>query len=160
MKKIVLAIAASLLITTINFAQTKSINNLTRQYLQIKSALASDDATKASAAAAEFAKQVSSIPMKDISETLHPTFMQHQKAFISDSRSIASTKDIKAQRNAFSDLSNNMIALAKTDKISDHPIYEDYCPMKKASWLSAEKEINNPYYGVSMSDCGKVAKTY
>lgn len=159
MKKIFFAIAM-LFSTTISFAQTQSIRNLTTQYLQIKTALANDDATKATAAAAEFSKLVANIPMKDISSTLHPTFMQHQKALIAESKTIASSKDIKAQRKAFMELSSNMIALAKTDKISNTPIYEEYCPMKKASWLNETKEISNPYYGSSMSDCGKVTATY
>ncbi|MAQ74933.1 MAG: hypothetical protein CL613_01215 [Aquimarina sp.] len=31
--------------------------------------------------------------------------------------------------------------------------------MKKAYWLSKEKDIKNPYYGSSMLTCGKVAET-
>jgi len=160
MKKIFLAITATITIATMSFAQTKSINNLTAQYLQIKSALANDDAAKASAAATEFSKAVSTIPMKDISATLHPIFMQHQKDLIEESKSIASSKDIKTQRKRFAELSQNMILLAKTDKISSNAIYEAYCPMKKASWLSSEKAIENPYYGAAMLDCGKITTSY
>ncbi|PZP46961.1 MAG: hypothetical protein DI598_11535 [Pseudopedobacter saltans] len=159
MKKILFSIAASI-VTTIGFAQTKSINNLTQQYLQIQSALAGDDASKANTAATTFAKEVTDIKMSDISPTLHPTFMQYQKALIKDSKAIAANNDIKSQRKAFADLSKSMIALAKTDKISNTALYEDYCPMKKTSWLSSNKEIQNPYFGSSMLDCGKVTTTY
>jgi hypothetical protein len=34
-----------------------------------------------------------------------------------------------------------------------------YCPMKKASWLSDSKDIRNPYYGANMLDCGSVKTT-
>lgn len=160
MKKVFLSIAASFLMATISFAQTKSISNLTQQYLQIKNALVGDDATKASAAAAAFTKSVASVPMNDLSSALHPTFMQQQKALTENSKTIASNKDIKAQRKAFEELSKGMVVLAKVDKISDAALYEDYCPMKKASWLSEVKDINNPYYGASMLTCGKVAATH
>ena len=55
--------------------------------------------------------------------------------------------------------SKNMTAVAKANKLSDKPIYEVYCPMKKASWLSADKAIKNPYYGSSMLTCGEVKST-
>jgi len=32
--------------------------------------------------------------------------------------------------------------------------HEAYCPMVKASWLQASKDINNPYMGKSMLTCG------
>ncbi|MFT4203148.1 MAG: DUF3347 domain-containing protein [Chitinophagaceae bacterium] len=159
MKKL-LCITILFATTTVGFAQTKSINDITQQYLQIQSALANDDAEKASAAAADFSKQATNIPMQGISDKLHPTFMQQQKALIANSQSIASTKDIKTQRKAFAALSNSMITLAKADKISSSTVYEDYCPMQKASWLSAQKTIRNPYYGAEMLDCGKVTKSY
>lgn len=41
----------------------------------------------------------------------------------------------------------------------NHAVYYQYCPMKKAYWLSMEKEIKNPYYGSSMLTCGKVIET-
>lgn len=156
MKKLLFAIATSLLITTITFGQTHSINSVTQHYLEIQTALAKDDAVKAGTAAMEFNKEISNINMNDISSRLHPVFMQNQKALIGNSKDIATTKDIKTQRKVFIALSQNMIALAKTDKISNIILYEDYCPMKKASWLSSEKDIQNPYFGSSMPDCGKV----
>lgn len=159
MKKI-LSIFGTSLITTISFAQTKSISNLTQEYLQIQAALSSDNAAKASAAATTFSSAAATIKMGDISSTLHPTFMQYQKALVKDSKSIATSKDIKAQRKAFADLSKSMIALAKKDKISSSTLYEDYCPMKKESWLSSSKDIQNPYFGSSMIDCGKVTTSY
>jgi hypothetical protein len=31
--------------------------------------------------------------------------------------------------------------------------------MKKANWLSNEKQVKNPYYGSAMLNCGKVVDT-
>jgi hypothetical protein len=33
-----------------------------------------------------------------------------------------------------------------------------YCPMARKSWLQTGREIRNPYYGRSMSDCGRIAQ--
>jgi DNA-binding transcriptional regulator WhiA len=72
---------------------------------------------------------------------------------------MSETKDLKKQREYFASFSTNMIAVAKAVKLSDKPVYHAYCPMKKASWLSSEKAIKNPYYGSSMLTCGEVTGT-
>lgn len=67
--------------------------------------------------------------------------------------------NLEKQRAAFNDVSTTMWKLIKgSDKVSQ-PVYYQYCPMKKAYWLSKEKEIKNPYYGSSMLTCGKVEET-
>jgi hypothetical protein len=65
-------------------------------------------------------------------------------------------QEILAQRETFFNLSDNMIALTKEFKLSENPIYVQYCPMADGSWLSDEKKIMNPYYGKSMLSCGSV----
>jgi hypothetical protein len=52
-----------------------------------------------------------------------------------------------------------MTVLAKAVKLSSEPVYQVYCPMKKANWLSSSKEIKNPYFGSAMLTCGKVVET-
>lgn len=159
MKKI-FGLIVSMIITTISFAQSSSIEKITQQYLQIQSALANDNSQKANSLASELSLSISNIKMNDISDKLHPTFMQLQKNLENESRLIASNNDIKQQRKAFASLSKDMITLAKKDKISSSTLYENYCPMKKESWLSNTKEIQNPYFGSTMLDCGKVITSY
>jgi hypothetical protein len=80
-------------------------------------------------------------------------------ALLKDATPISETKDIKVQREHFTNLSNNMASLAKSVKLTTEPIYQAYCPMKKANWLSNDKAIKNPYYGSAMLTCGKVVET-
>jgi len=80
-------------------------------------------------------------------------------SLLKDANAIAQTGDIKIQREKFSSLSNNMFELAKSVKLSTEPVYQQYCPMKKASWLSNDKAIKNPYYGSAMLTCGSVKTT-
>jgi hypothetical protein len=69
------------------------------------------------------------------------------------------SNDLKKQRETFQSLSDNFYVMAKGVKLSSEPIYQQYCPMKKAAWLSSESAVKNPYYGSSMLTCGKVTDT-
>ena len=76
-----------------------------------------------------------------------------------DAGKIAESKDIDKQRNYFVNFSTNVAVVAKAVKLATEHIYQLYCPMKKASWLSNEKAIKNPYYGSSMLNFGEVKAT-
>lgn len=73
---------------------------------------------------------------------------------------MAATTDVKQQRAVFLTLSQDMIPLIKGFKNHEQPVYVQYCPMANKGmggyWLSAQKEIKNPYYGKTMLDCGEV----
>jgi len=152
MKKYIFTIALSLFAIISISAQSKKdaqVSKLYQNYIAIKSALASDDADKTSKAATEFIKTASSIDYKVVSEGNLNTLKK-------DATAISDARTITAQRETFFNLSDNMIALTKEFKLSDNPIYVQYCPMADGSWLSDEKKIVNPYYGSSMLSCGNV----
>ncbi|MET3535329.1 DUF3347 domain-containing protein [Chryseobacterium limigenitum] len=152
MKKYIITALFSLFSIISISAQSKSdaqVSKLYQNYITIKTALASDDADKTSKAASEFIKRASAIDYKVVSEG-NLNVLRKDATAISDARSIA------AQRETFSNLSDNMIALAKEFKLSDKSVFVQYCPMADASWLSNEKQIVNPYYGSSMLSCGSV----
>jgi hypothetical protein len=67
--------------------------------------------------------------------------------------------NLDKQRAAFNDVSTIMWHLVKDSETVNGSVYYQYCPMKKAWWLSREKEIKNPYYGSAMLTCGNVAET-
>lgn len=130
-------------------AQESTSSSLLEQYYGIKDALVAGDNVTASKHAADFGKALDAD--KSVAAAL-------KSKLSTGAKSIAESKDIAKQRTAFAGFSNNMIALVKSSKISS-PVYIDYCPMKEASWLSAEKEIKNPYYGDAMLTCGSVKET-
>lgn len=136
-------------------AQSKKdaqVSKLYQNYIAIKSALASDDADKTSKAASEFIKTASAIDYKKVSEG-------NLNILIKDATAILEARSITTQRETFMNLSDNMIALAKEYKLSESPVYVQYCPMADGSWLSDESKIANPYYGKSMLTCGNVKST-
>jgi hypothetical protein len=129
-----------------------SLSQLLTSYYAIKDALVAGNTDLAATKAEDFLRAANGIDYKVISEG-------SINALVKDATSISETKDIKKQREQFANLSNNMIALAKAMKLSNQPVYETYCPMKKAYWLSNSKTIKNPYFGSSMLTCGKVTQT-
>lgn len=157
MKKIlfIVAIFATAFVQQI-FAQDNKqqtqLSELLHAYYDIKNALVAGNAATASLKADDFIKHLNAIDAKSISQ-------DNAAALLKDASHISSSKEIKHQREHFANFSTNMFALAKSVKLSSDPIYEAYCPMKKAYWLSNEKAIKNPYYGSSMLTCGSIKET-
>lgn len=125
---------------------------LLHSYYDIKDALVAGNAATASLKAADFVKHLNGIDTKVVSQ-------ENSDVLLKDANHIAESKDIKHQREHFVKFSENMFALAKSVKLTEKPIYEAYCPMKKAYWLSNEKAIKNPYYGSAMLTCGSIKET-
>ena len=121
-------------------------------YFGIKDALVKGSTEEAATSAGDFIQHTKTLAEKTIPEN-------EKNALINDANVIAGSKDITKQRSAFAGLSDHMFALAKSVKLSSDPIYELYCPMKKAYWLSNQQMVKNPYFGNAMLSCGKVAET-
>lgn len=156
MKKIFFTVA---LIATVfvqhSFAQDSTKTQpspLLTSYYNLKDALVSSNSTTAAASAESFVKALNDIDKETVKD-------ESRAALLSDAGIISQTKDLKVQREKFAILSANMFALVKTVKLSAQPVYQQYCPMKKASWLSDNKAIKNPYYGSAMLTCGSVKET-
>lgn len=132
---------------------TAQLQELYMHYIGIKDALVAGKEGEASSHANALSQTASVISYRELSEG-------NVNALRKDASNIADAKDLKAQRQAFSNLSNDMSALAGQFKLSDKPVYQQYCPMAKGYWLSNEKEIRNPYYGSSMLSCGSVKNTF
>jgi hypothetical protein len=125
---------------------------LLNAYYKLKDALVSSNATTAAAGADELEKAINGANEATVNKDTRALLLK-------DAGAISQSKDIKLQREKFTTLSNTMFELAKTVKLSAEPVYQQYCPMKKASWLSNDKAIKNPYYGSAMLTCGSVKTT-
>lgn len=154
MKKIMIVVA--LFVTT--FAQQASAKIVTDKsqlldlYYNIKDALVTGNSNEAATKATAFVTTLQAIDEKAISS-------DNRNALLKYAGLIAATKELQHQRELFADFSTNMATLLKAVKLTDKPVYQAYCPMKKAYWLSNTKEIKNPYYGLAMLTCGKVTDT-
>ena len=138
--------------TVIDGSSQRQLSQLLSSYYNIKNALVTGDANSAASNADLFLKTANTIDFKVMSEG-------NVQILSKDAGKISSTKDLKKQREYFVDLSSNIATVAKTLKLGNQPIYLQFCPMKKAAWLSSDKQIRNPYYGSSMLTCGEVTET-
>lgn len=155
-----LIIATTILLATFSAqAANPALSKLLSLYYDVKNALVSSDATTANAKAAEFVKAIGSVDMHALSAAEHEAFMPLQEKLTADASAIAATTDLNKQREQFKSFSNNFFTLAKAVKLSDTPVYQQYCPMQKSYWLSNEAAVKNPYYGKQMLTCGKVTET-
>lgn len=156
MKKIFLLVAFIATVFTQNSlaqdSKTAQPAQLLSTYYKLKDALVSSNAASAAANADELVKAINGTDKQTVSDDARANLLK-------DAGAIAQSKDIKLQREKFANLSNNMFELAKTVKLSADPVYQQFCPMKKASWLSNDKSIKNPYYGSAMLTCGSVKAT-
>ena len=157
MKKIFMAAIVFISVSSQHlFAQ---LPDVLASYYGVKDALVADDANTAATKAGQLLKAIDGVDMTKLAEKEQKTFVSLKDKLAFDARHISEKKEIAHQREHFTSLSANMMTLAKTVKLSQQPIYEDYCPMKKASWLSGDAAIKNPYYGNAMLTCGKVTTT-
>jgi hypothetical protein len=156
MKKIIVMVAIfATAFVPQTFAQDTSAPrtpDLLTSYYNIKDALVSGDGNSAAINAEQFVKTINSISPEIIHESI-------KEPLIKDAGKISATKDLKKQRDFFSTFSANMYALAKTVKLNTEPVYHQYCPMKKATWLSNNMVIKNPYFGSAMLSCGTTTET-
>ncbi len=163
MKIIKLIILSTLLLAGTARAQTTavntSINNLLTGYLELKNALAADNGAAAQAKAKTLNTEVTSISTKDMGAAQQAVWKNYVDKLSFDSRHISESTSIDHQREHFESLSKSMYAVLKAFKANSVAIYWQYCPMKKASWLSEKSTIENPYYGKEMPDCGSTKET-
>jgi len=127
-------------------------SQLLTKYYAIKDALVSSNATLAASGAEELIKAINSSDQQTLNDAA-------RASLVKDADAISQSKDIKLQREKFASLSTVMFEVAKGVKLSADPVYQQYCPMKKASWLSRDKAIKNPYYGSAMLTCGSIKTT-
>lgn len=135
------------------------INALLTDYYEMKDALVATDGKTSQQKANDFLLTLTKVDMAKMTQEQHDLYMPLAPKIKSETEAIAKTQDVEQQRTHFNDLSNNLFAVLKAFKINDNPVYQQYCPMKKAYWLSDNSAIKNPYYGKMMLSCGKVTET-
>jgi len=135
-------------ISTIQLNDDK-LNAVYKEYVKLNQALINSDAD-----AAKIAANTLELGAKEL---------EKGSVVASSAVKIIEAKSIKEEREAFSELSNELIALVKESGLKSGELYVDYCPMalndKGGYWLSSEKGIRNPYFGESMMTCGETKET-
>ena len=116
-------------------------------YLMIQTELAKDSLKGLDEHAGAIAKAV----LSDDTKALTPEIA-------AQAETLAKARDLKAARESFKPLSNSLIKYLSDHKVAKGTYYDAYCPMVKASWLQAGKNIANTYMGKEMLTCGEINK--
>lgn len=146
MKKIILA---CMVLCPGFSASAQNTNTLLNHYIAVKNALVSSDAQKATETIGAFYQSVAK----------EESFAEKDE-LLKAAEKLNRAGSLEKQRASFKGVSTVMWKVVKGSGQVNQPVYYQYCPMKKAWWLSKEKEIKNPYYGSAMLTCGKVVETH
>jgi hypothetical protein len=162
MKSLFIAIVLLVVFTQIkaqNITPGTSINNVVNAYYGVKNALTTDNNSIAQIKARELLASIIAVPMNKLTTDQHKIWMAYTDKLQFDSRHISESAELEHQREHFTSLSKNLYEVLKGLKMNTTIIYAQYCPMKKAWWLSETSAIKNPYLGKQMLTCGKTMET-
>ncbi|WP_420575440.1 efflux RND transporter periplasmic adaptor subunit [Ekhidna sp.] len=140
-----------------NFKQ--QLTNVYQVHLDLQKAFLATDATAAKKQAGSVKSALDKVDMSLVKGEMHNQWMNSLKTLKTTLGNIESGSAIEKQRLAFADFSDALYSAIKMFGTTGETIYYQYCPMardnKGAYWLSAVKEIKNPYYGEAMLTCGE-----
>lgn len=130
-------------------------------YLELKNALAADDDQLAAQAGKSLEQKIASLDKASLSPEQSKVFTDIADDAKEHAEHIgANAGNIKHQREHFETLSQEIYELVKAGSVTGRTLYVDHCPMynegKGGNWISETKQIQNPYMGKSMPDCGSI----
>lgn len=132
-------------------------------YLELKDALVAGDTASADQAAARMADAVARVPSFELAATARRAWSQHAAVYESQLSQLQRVRKIAAKRSYFAHISEIVYCTLKSFDMANRRMFVDYCVMafdgKGAYWLSADEEIQNPYFGRAMLGCGEIRET-
>lgn len=142
----------------------KQLRAVLDRYFALQAALAADNLAEARASVAPIREALATADMTLLKGETHMAWMKDLETVNAALKQLDDAKDLAATRTAFAALSQSLIASAKRFGIgSAQPVYRLHCPMafdgKGADWLQATQEVQNPYFGARMPQCGSVEET-
>lgn len=162
MKKIIIIILLSVTVVSLKAQNTtakKDFNSALSAYFDIKNALATDNVKLSDASAKNLLAGLKTFPVQLLKPTQRTAWEKQQAMLKKHVQEMTTEKDLEVQRKHFESVSSAMIALVRAIGLNNNEIYVQYCPMVKRSWLNEVEDIQNPFYGSKMYDCGEVTDT-
>lgn len=137
-------------------------NGIIAAYLKLEDALANDNAKAAAQAGKALFGEFNKIDVNAIAAKKRADYLDIAADAKEHAEHIShNASDIAHQREHLAILSKDISDLVSAFGY-DGELYQAHCPMyndgKGAIWVSATKEIRNPYYGKEMLSCGSIKK--
>ena len=125
--------------------------------------MAGDDFAKALAAVGDMRKNLEAVDAGGLSGQAKDNWQAHAGIVAKLLDGAAAAEGIEPLRGDFALLSDQMMVLASLFGPPGRTIYQIRCPMafnnRGATWLQADPDVRNPYFGASMLRCGGVIET-
>lgn len=146
--------------SSIKVNQSNAASAVIDNYLAMAEALVKEDSKGAASLGQKLSIALSKFDAKEVSTQQKNEATRTVKAASQQANLIADNNgNIAKQREHFEHLSKGVKELIVIVG-SDRPLYQAYCPMYKnnkgGAWLSASKEVYNPYFGDKMLRCGSI----
>lgn len=140
----------------------KTYSGLLNAYIELKDALVAADKVLADKKIEDFRSALSSLENISGSDVVS-AWKGNLDTLKMALTKATSAEDVEDQREAFSPMSESLIAMTQKVAPPDESLYVQNCPMAfdftGANWLSNSKEVVNPYFGDKMLNCGSVTAT-
>lgn len=133
------------------------LGKVVKGYLAVQKALAADQAEQAGQEAKKALDAVEAVDMTLVSGQDHMDWMKQEGELKRVLSRMVEAKEIEAIRKEFAEMSELMMATVKQFKASSVTLYQFKCSMafdnQGATWLQADEEVSNPYFGKMMLRC-------
>jgi Cu(I)/Ag(I) efflux system membrane fusion protein len=136
----------------------QELSSIISPYLAIGKALAADNPNTAAEAANNLQQVVEAVSGQSLSGKAAERWAVERASLSKVVARLGNANDLPDLRSAFALLSDELLTLYRTFGLpSSQSLFELHCPMafdgRGASWLQADKQVRNPYYGASMLKC-------
>jgi len=142
---------------TINPKSKLQLTNFYLSYLKIVEFLAGDKATEAIKKAKEAISVFDKINDSKLTGSEQSKWMDFKINIVKALNDMTVKQKTEDRKSSLKLLSENLASAIDVFGVKSK-VYEMYCPMVKATWLSNHSEIRNPYFGSKMLHCGKVTR--
>lgn len=128
------------------------------EYINLKNHLVASSSEDVQKSAGNLIQNLKEVDMSLLNHNDHMIWMDQLAALNESVSNIERTSNLADQRTHFQSLSSALIESVKQFQI-EGVFFQQFCPMtnggKGAFWLSEKEQINNPYYGNMMLNCGE-----
>jgi hypothetical protein len=135
-----------------------SLEQLLSDYLKVNEALTASDLAAAKKQAGAVAAAAQKVPVASLAGAQQAFAAEKLEEISRSAGKMAAAGKIEQVRENLELLSEATFSLTKAFGVTDQKLYYQHCPMANDNeggyWLSASKEIRNPYFGEAMLECG------
>ncbi len=120
-------------------------------------AFLNDDNERIKSAITELSAHLAKVDMSILARESHYKWMEYLNEMKPEVKQIILANDIGYQRIHLAKLNETLYKSLKSFGTGGNEIYYNYCPkanMVGANWLTTSNEIQNPYMGQKMPNCG------